>query len=314
MKKYLVTGGAGFIGSNFLNRLFRDLSAEGTDFEIHCIDKLTYAGNLANICQEARESKSFLFYEVDINSTKVDQILDSNLFEYGINFAAESHVDRSIDGPTIFVTTNVLGTTNLLNAWRNSQKGRFIQIGTDEVYGSLDSGFANEQFRLIPSSPYSASKASADLVALSYRHTYGMDVIVTRCSNNYGPNQNSEKLIPKMIEAIKTNSDLLVYGDGKNIREWIHVEDHVLAILRIATADKLQSSIYNIGTGVELTNLQIIKVLQEKMETSKSKIKFVPDRPGHDFRYAIDSTLLREELGWKPNIDLSDGLASLINL
>ena len=314
MKKYLVTGGAGFIGSNFVNRLFRELLDEGVDFEIHCIDKLTYAGDLANICQEARESKSFLFYEVDIISSEVDRILDSNQFEYGINFAAESHVDRSIDGPAIFITTNVLGTTNLLNAWRNSQRSRFIQIGTDEVYGSLDSGFANEQFRLMPSSPYSASKASADLIALSYRHTYGMDVIVTRCSNNYGPNQNSEKLIPKMIDAIKTNHDLQVYGDGTNIREWIHVEDHVSAILKIANAKRLGSSIYNIGSGVELTNLQIIKMLQDMMEHSESKIKFVPDRLGHDFRYAIDSTLLREEFGWKPAIDLSDGLERLLNL
>lgn len=314
MKKYLVTGGAGFIGSNFVNRLFKELSSKESDFEIHCIDKLTYAGNLANISKEARESKSFVFHEVDINSTEVDVILGSNQFEYGINFAAESHVDRSIDGPAIFVTTNVLGATNLLNAWRSFQNNRFIQIGTDEVYGSLQVGFANEQFRLMPSSPYSASKASADLIALSYRHTYGMDVIVTRCSNNYGPNQNSEKLIPKMIDAIQANYDLQVYGDGSNVREWIHVEDHVSAIMQIATAIKPQSSIYNIGTGVELTNLQIIKLLQDKMKNSESKIKFIADRPGHDFRYAIDSRLLREEFGWKPAIDLNEGLDGLISL
>lgn len=314
MKKYLVTGGAGFIGSNFVNRLFKELSSRESDFEIHCIDKLTYAGNLANVSKEARESKSFVFHEVDINSTEVDVILDSNQFEYGINFAAESHVDRSIDGPAVFVTTNVLGTANLLNSWRTFQKNRFIQIGTDEVYGSLKVGFANEQFRLMPSSPYSASKASADLIALSYRHTYGMDVIVTRCSNNYGPNQNSEKLIPKMIQAIQADHDLQVYGDGLNIREWIHVEDHVSALMQIATAIKPQSSIYNIGTGVELTNLQIIKLLQDKMEHSKSKVKFIADRPGHDFRYAIDSSLLREEFGWKPKIDLSEGLDGLIGL
>ena len=314
MKKYLVTGGAGFIGSNFVNRLFKELSSKESDFEIHCIDKLTYAGNLANISKEARESKSFVFHEVDINSTEVDVILGSNQFEYGINFAAESHVDRSIDGPAVFVTTNVLGTANLLNAWRTFQNNRFIQIGTDEVYGSLKVGFANEQFRLMPSSPYSASKASADLIALSYRHTYGMDVIVTRCSNNYGPNQNSEKLIPKMIDAIQANHDLQVYGDGSNIREWIHVEDHVSAIMQIATAIKPQSSIYNIGTGVELTNLQIIKLLQDKMKHSESKVKFIADRPGHDFRYAIDSQLLREEFGWRPEIDLSKGLDALIGL
>ncbi|ASY15373.1 dTDP-glucose 4,6-dehydratase [Candidatus Planktophila sulfonica] len=314
MKKYLVTGGAGFIGSNFVNRLFNELSSKESDFEIHCIDKLTYAGNLANISKEARESKSFVFHEVDINSTEVDVILGSNQFEYGINFAAESHVDRSIDGPAIFVTTNVLGTTNLLNAWRSFQNNRFIQIGTDEVYGSLQVGFANEQFRLMPSSPYSASKASADLIALSYRHTYGMDVIVTRCSNNYGPNQNSEKLIPKMIEAIQANHDLQVYGDGSNVREWIHVGDHVSAIMQIATAIKPQSSVYNIGTGVELTNLQIIKLLQDKIKYSESKVKFIADRPGHDFRYAIDSRLLREEFGWKPAIDLNEGLDGLISL
>ena len=314
MKKYLVTGGAGFIGSNFVNRLFKELSSKESDFEIHCIDKLTYAGNLTNISKEARESKSFVFHEVDINSTEVDVILGSNQFEYGINFAAESHVDRSIDGPAIFVTTNVLGTTNLLNAWRSFQNNRFIQIGTDEVYGSLAVGFANEQFRLMPSSPYSASKASADLIALSYRHTYGMDVIVTRCSNNYGPNQNSEKLIPKMIDAIQANYDLQVYGDGSNVREWIHVEDHVSAIMQIATAIKPQSSVYNIGTGIELTNLQIIKLLQDKMKYSESKVKFIADRPGHDFRYAIDSRLLREEFGWKPEIDLNEGLDGLISL
>lgn len=314
MKKYLVTGGAGFIGSNFVNRLFKELSSKESDFEIHCIDKLTYAGNLANISKEARESKSFVFHEVDINSTEVDVIFSLNKFEYGINFAAESHVDRSIDGPAIFVTTNVLGTANLLNAWRSFQDNRFIQIGTDEVYGSLKVGFANEQFRLMPSSPYSASKASADLIALSYRRTYGMDVIVTRCSNNYGPNQNSEKLIPKMIDAIQANHDLQVYGDGSNIREWIHVEDHVSAIMQIATAIKPQSSIYNIGTGVELTNLQIIRLLQDKIKHSESKVKFIADRPGHDFRYAIDCSLLREEFGWKPKIDLSEGLDGLIGL
>lgn len=284
------------------------------EFEIHCIDKLTYAGDLTNISHAARQSKSFKFYEVDINSQEIDQILGSHDFHYGVNFAAESHVDRSIEGPSIFVSTNVLGTTNLLNAWRQFQKSRFIQIGTDEVYGSIDVGQANEQTHLMPSSPYSASKASSDLIALAYRHTYGMDVIVTRCSNNYGSNQNSEKLIPKMINSIRANLDLQVYGDGTNIREWIHVEDHVEAILLIATADEPKSSIYNIGSGVELTNLEIIELLRGKIEPSKSRINFVPDRLGHDFRYAIDCTLIHEEFGWKPTIDISQGLDRLIGL
>lgn len=314
MKKYLVTGGAGFIGSNFINTLFKKLNEAETPFEIHCIDKLTYAGDVNFIEDTVRNSGRFFLHQVNIISSEVSDIFRMHSFASGVHFAAESHVDRSIEGPAVFIETNVLGTANLLEAWRKTQVARFVAVGTDEVYGSLGVGFAKEDAHLNPSSPYSASKTSADLIALSYKKTYQMDVVITRCTNNYGPNQNSEKFIPKMIQNLKNNQELPVYGDGKNSREWIHVSDHVEAILMLLEPSNLAHSIYNIGSGLELSNLQLIEALRRIAVDSKSEIKFVQDRPAHDLRYALDSTRIREEIGWKPRISFEEGLANLYRL
>jgi dTDP-glucose 4,6-dehydratase len=314
MKKYLVTGGAGFIGSNFINILYKKLLAMSEPFEIHCIDKLTYAGDVKFIDDEVRNSGSFFLHQVDIVSSNVFEIFRENIFAFGVHFAAESHVDRSIEGPAVFIETNVLGTANLLEAWRETQSSRFVAVGTDEVYGSMSVGFATEDTHLNPTSPYSASKTSADLIALSYRKTYLMDVVITRCTNNYGPNQNPEKFIPKMIQSLKENEELPVYGDGKNSREWIHVSDHVEAILMLLEANQLKHYIYNIGSGHELSNLELIEALRKIAAESKSEIKFVQDRPAHDFRYALDSRRIKEEFGWKPRVSFEQGLAELYRL
>lgn len=314
MKKYFITGGAGFIGSNFINILFARLISIGESFEIHCLDKLTYAGDIDFIDLEVRESGRFFFYKIDIVSKDIFGLFHEHKFYCGVHFAAESHVDRSIAGPMVFMETNVVGTANLLEAWRLTQDSRFVVIGTDEVYGSIDIGLADERTLLNPSSPYSASKTGADLISLAYGKTYNMDVVVTRCTNNYGPNQNIEKFIPKMIRSIKNNQELLVYGDGKNSREWIHVSDHVEALLLIIDSVKLSHSIYNIGSGMELSNLEVISTIRGFALGTTSKIQFIQDRLGHDFRYALDSSRIRAELEWSPKIDFIDGLEALYNL
>lgn len=311
MEKYLVTGGAGFIGSNYINALYAKLELLYGDFEIHCIDKFTYAARLENIDIAVRNSERFVLHRMDINSDEVSQILESHKFKYCINFAAESHVDRSIEGPMLFFHTNVLGTAKLLNSWKETQETRFIQVGTDEVYGSLSTGYAKEVDLLRPSSPYSASKAGADLLALSYKYTFGLDVVVTRCSNNYGPNQNSEKFIPKMIECIKAGIPLGVYGNGMNIREWIHVMDHVSALMLIADAEGLKSDIYNIGSNLEKTNLEVIELLKQVAKKPDAKLNFINDRLGHDYRYALDSSKILSELGWQPAFTFESGLKEL---
>ena len=310
MKKYLVTGGFGFIGSNFVNNLFAKLSAVNSDFEIHCIDVMTYAAKKENIKKEIRESENFIHYNIDITSDEIYRIFE-NKFEYCVHFAAESHVDNSIQGPEIFTKTNVLGTAILLENWRQTQKRRFIHVSTDEVYGSLTVGRAREDDTLRPSSPYSASKAGSDLIALSYSHTYGMDVVVTRCCNNFGPNQHHEKLIPKIIGNCQASIALPIYGDGTNIREWIYVEDHTNALIELAKSPSLKFSIYNIGTSLELSNLEIVNEVI-RVTKSNSKIEFVTDRLGHDFRYALDSSRITEEIGWKPMTDFQTGLAQTI--
>lgn len=310
MKKFLVTGGFGFIGSNFVNSLFEQLTAERIEFEIHCIDVMTYAANEENINKEIRESSKFIHHEIDITSSEISNIFE-NQFVYCAHFAAESHVDNSIQGPEIFTKTNVLGTANLLENWRITQKGRFLHVSTDEVYGSLTVGKATEDDILRPSSPYSASKAASDLIALSYSHTYGMDVVVTRCCNNFGPNQHPEKLIPKLVGNCLASKALPIYGDGKNIREWIYVGDHTNALLELAKSPLLNFSVYNIGTNLELSNLEIAnEVIQ--ITQSISKIEYVQDRLGHDFRYALDSSRIAKEIGWKPMTDFRIGLAQTI--
>jgi dTDP-glucose 4,6-dehydratase len=310
VKKYLVTGGFGFIGSNFVNYLFAELSAENSDFEIHCIDVMTYAAKKENVKKEIRESDNFVHHKIDITSDEISSIFEDE-FEYCVHFAAESHVDNSIEGPEIFAKTNVLGTANLLEKWRKTQKRRFIHVSTDEVYGSITVGRAREDDILRPSSPYSASKAASDLIALSYSHTYGMDVVVTRCCNNFGPNQHPEKLIPKIIGNCQNSTALPIYGDGTNIREWIYVGDHTNAIIALTKAPSLKFSIYNIGTSLELSNLEIVKDVI-RVTQSNSRIEYVPDRLGHDFRYALDSSRITEEIGWKPVTDFQAGLAQTI--
>lgn len=310
MKKYLVTGGFGFIGSNFINNLFDELSAEDSDFEIHCIDVMTYAANENNIRKEIRETSNFIHHEIDITSDAISRIFD-NKFEYCIHFAAESHVDNSINGPEIFTRTNVQGTANLLEKWRLTQNRRFLHVSTDEVYGSLSEGKASEDNILIPSSPYSASKASSDLIALSYSHTFGMDIVVTRCCNNFGPNQHSEKLIPKLIGNCLDSKTLPLYGDGKNIREWIYVDDHSRALLMLAKATALKFSIYNIGSGLELSNREIANEII-RLTQSRSEIEFVQDRKGHDFRYALNSSRITNETGWSPKTDFKSGIIETV--
>ncbi|MFN2549788.1 MAG: dTDP-glucose 4,6-dehydratase [Myxococcales bacterium] len=298
----LVTGGAGFIGSNFV----RFLRRERPDWKVVNLDKLTYAGNAESL-PDARD-----FVHGDIADAKlVERVMRG--VDAVVNLAAESHVDRSILGPGVFVETNVGGTQVLLDGARQAGVKRFVQVSTDEVYGSLGAtGKFNENSPLRPSSPYSASKAAADLLALSYAHTFGMDVVVTRCSNNYGPYQFPEKLIPLMIANALEGRRLPVYGDGLQIRDWIHVEDHCRALL--AALEKSRAGeVYNVGSDNEWPNLRIVSRLLEILGKPAELIEHVKDRPGHDRRYAIDASKARAELGWAPRIDFSDGLVATVD-
>ncbi|MCA1828155.1 MAG: dTDP-glucose 4,6-dehydratase [Myxococcales bacterium] len=298
----LVTGGAGFIGSNFV----RFLRRERPDWKVVNLDKLTYAGNAESL-PDARD-----FVHGDIADAKlVERVMRG--VDAVVNLAAESHVDRSILGPGVFVETNVGGTQVLLDGARQAGVKRFVQVSTDEVYGSLGpTGKFNENSPLRPSSPYSASKAAADLLALSYAHTFGMDVVVTRCSNNYGPYQFPEKLIPLMIANALEGRRLPVYGDGLQIRDWIHVEDHCRALL--AALEKSRAGeVYNVGSDNEWPNLRIVSRLLEILGKPAELIEHVKDRPGHDRRYAIDASKARAELGWAPRIDFSDGLVATVD-
>jgi len=296
MKKILVTGGAGFIGSNFIRIALKTRN----DFFIVNYDKLTYAGNLENLI-DMEKNERYVFEKGDIcNAEFVDYVIEKYEIEYIINFAAESHVDRSILGSEPFVRTNVLGTAVLLNSAKKFGIKRFLQVSTDEVYGSLgQTGYFTEQTPLSPNSPYSASKASADLMVKAYNHTFGLDAVITRCSNNYGPYQFPEKLIPLMIINALNNKQLPVYGDGKNVRDWIYVDDHCEAILTVFEKGK-SGEIYNIGSENEKTNIEIVKLIVKELNKDESLITFVKDRPGHDRRYAIDATKIKTELGWQP--------------
>jgi len=300
--KLLVTGGAGFIGSNFV----RFLRRERPSFTVVNLDKLTYAGNAESL-PDLRD-----FVHGDIADAKlVERTLRG--VDAVINLAAESHVDRSILGPGVFVETNVGGTQVLLDCARQAGVKRFVQVSTDEVYGSLGpTGKFNENSLLRPSSPYSASKAAADLLTLSYAHTFGMDVVVTRCSNNYGPYQFPEKLIPLMIVNALEDRKLPVYGDGMQVRDWIHVEDHCRALLAALEKGK-PGEVYNIGSDNEWPNLRIVTRLLEILGKSTDLIEHVKDRPGHDRRYAIDATKARTELGWAPRIEFSEGLQATVD-
>ena len=304
----LVTGGAGFIGSN----LVRLLRRERPDWTVVNLDKLTYAGNAESLA-DLRGDTGHVFVRGDIaNAELVDHLIRNHGVEAILNLAAESHVDRSILGPGIFVETNVTGTQVLLEAARTAGVKRFVQVSTDEVYGSLGAaGKFSEKSPLRPSSPYSASKAAADLLALAYAHTYGMDVLVTRCSNNYGPYQFPEKLIPLMIANALEGRRLPVYGDGLQVRDWIHVDDHCRALLAAVERGRT-GEIYNLGSDNEWPNLQIVGRLLEILGKGRDLIEHVKDRPGHDRRYAIDAAKARAELGWAPRIGFGEGLSSTV--
>ena len=317
MKTHLVTGGAGFIGCNFIKYMFAKYNGK---IKIINLDKLTYAGNLANL-KDVEIKKNYTFIKGDICDLKlVDEIFKKYHPDYVVNFAAESHVDRSIEEPSIFIKTNILGTQVLLNAALKNKVKKFLQISTDEVYGSLgEEGYFTEETPLNAHSPYSASKASADMIVKAYYDTYSLPVNITRCSNNYGPYQFPEKLIPLMINNCLHKKSLPVYGNGKNIRDWLYVEDHCQAIDLIISKAK-PGKIYNIGGNSEMRNINIVKIIIATLREltkddalSEDLITFVEDRKGHDWRYAIDSSLLKKELGWQPNMKFKDGIELTIN-
>jgi dTDP-glucose 4,6-dehydratase len=292
IRTILVTGGCGFIGSNFVRYMVRN-----SDYRVINVDKLTYAGNLENLT-DISDQPTYEFVRGDIADKTLVDGLASKGFDAIINFAAESHVDRSIEDSRVFIETNVLGTQVLLEAARNYGISRFIQISTDEVYGSLGpTGAFTEASPIAPNSPYSASKTAADLLVRAYHKTYGLPCIITRCSNNYGPYQFPEKLIPLMISNALEGEPLPVYGDGMNVRDWIYVEDHCRAIDLIMHEGR-EGEVYNIGSNNEVPNIEIVQIILKRLGKPESLIKFVEDRPGHDRRYAIDSTKLRNELGW----------------
>lgn len=307
--RILVTGGAGFIGSNFV-RLSLSEKYENEISSLTVLDALTYAGNLENLAS-IRNHEKFNFIKGDIRDCKlVEQIVSE--VDVVINFAAESHVDRSISSARNFVDTNVAGTLNLLEASKRSKVGLFVQISTDEVYGSIQHGQWDESFPLLPNSPYAASKASADLMCRSFFQTHKLPVIVTRCSNNYGPFQFPEKLIPLFITNLVTGENVPVYGDGLNIREWIHVDDHCEGIW-LAIKNGKPGEIYNLSTEVETTNIDITRNILEIMKFGDEKIEWVEDRLGHDQRYALSCKKARNELGFKHKIDFTEGLRSTIS-
>jgi dTDP-glucose 4,6-dehydratase len=308
MKNILITGGAGFIGSNFINHVLN----ERDDYNVVNLDKLTYAGNLENL-KLTEAKKNYHFIKGDIaNSDLVNYIFEKHQIKFVINFAAESHVDRSILGSEIFYRTNVIGTNVLLETARRYEVEKFIQISTDEVYGSLGlEGLFTEKTPLSPNSPYSSSKAAADMMALSFHHTYGMPVVITRCSNNYGQYQFPEKLIPLMIINALNNKKLPVYGDGMNVRDWIYVIDHNKAIDMVFEKGKA-GEVYNIGASNEMPNIKIVKLILKHLKKSEDLIEFVKDRPGHDRRYAIDTTKIKMELNWKPEYTFESAIQDTI--
>ena len=309
--KILVTGGAGFIGSNFV---YYELDNYPND-EVICLDKLTYAGNLETL-EIAMKNSKFKFVKGDIaDRAFVDELFASEKSDVVVNFAAESHVDRSIENPEIFLQTNVIGTSVLMDACRKYGNIRYHQVSTDEVYGDLPLDrpdlFFTEETPLHTSSPYSSSKAAADLFVLAYHRTYGLPVTISRCSNNYGPYHFPEKLIPLMISRALADESLPVYGTGENVRDWLHVYDHCVAIDLIIRKGKV-GEVYNVGGHNERTNLEVVKTILKALNKPESLIKFVEDRKGHDRRYAIDPTKLETELGWKPKYNFDTGIQQTI--
>lgn len=305
--KLLVTGGAGFIGSNFILYMMQ----QHPDYHIVNMDALTYAGNLENL-KSIEDHPNFSFVQADIaDKTAIDAVFQQGI-NVVVNFAAESHVDRSILEPEIFVNTNVMGTQVLLDAAKKYGVTKFVQVSTDEVYGSLgETGLFSETTPLAPNSPYSASKAGGDLLVRAYHETFGLPVNITRCSNNYGPFQFPEKLIPLIISRALNDESLPIYGDGLNIRDWLYVEDHCSAIDLVIHQGKL-GEVYNIGGNNERTNLHIVKTILEELRKPESLITYVADRPGHDRRYGIDPAKIMNELGWKPKHNFETGIKETI--
>ncbi len=306
--KIVVTGGAGFIGSNFV-RMAREGLLNGFS-QITVLDKLTYAGVLDNL-GEIRSTSNFRFVHGDIcDAVTISSLLQET--EAVVNFAAESHVDRSISGASDFVQTNIVGVQVLLDAIKASgKKIRFLQVSTDEVYGSIESGSWTEDWPLQPNSPYSASKASGELLSRSYHKTHGMDVVITRCSNNYGTHHFPEKLIPLFITNLIEGKRVPVYGTGENIRDWLHVDDHCRGIHSVLMNGR-SGAVYNIGGGRELTNNEITSLILEAMGADESSIEYVEDRKGHDLRYSVDWTKINRELGYEPRVKFEDGLRETI--
>ena len=322
MKTILVTGGAGFIGSNFVKLMLK----KHPEYKIINIDALTYAGNLENL-KDIDDNPNYEFIKVDIRDReKMEKIFKTNEITSVVNFAAESHVDRSIEEPEVFLTTNIIGTQVILDTakkyWKVNPSDKyckeykpgvkFLQVSTDEVYGALgETGMFVEAMPLMPNSPYSASKASADMIVRAYNETFGMPVNITRCSNNYGPYQFPEKLIPLMINNCLKEKDLPVYGDGMQVRDWLHVSDHCSAIDTVLHKGK-DGEVYNIGGNNEKANISIVKLIINTLGKSEDLIKYVKDRPGHDRRYAIDNTKITTELGWEPAYTFEQGIKETI--
>ena len=310
--KLLVTGGAGFIGANFI---FHMLDTH-PDYEIVCLDALTYAGNMETL-EPAVGNPKFTFVKADVaDRDAVYEVFANETPDVVVNFAAESHVDRSIEDPGVFLRTNIIGTQVLMDACNEFGVSRFHQVGTDEVYGDLPLDrpdlFFTEETPITASSPYSASKASADLLAMAYHRTYGLPVTISRCSNNYGPYQFPEKLIPLMIANALADKDLPVYGTGENVRDWLYVEDHCRAIDMILHDGKV-GEVYNIGGHNEKSNIEVVKIILKQLGKPESLIRFVTDRKGHDLRYAIDPAKIHAELGWLPETKFEDGIRKTID-
>lgn len=308
----LVTGGAGFIGSNFCYYMLE----KHPNLQIICLDKLTYAGNMCTL-EQACQNENFKFVHGDIaDKTIIEQLFSENNIDAVVNFAAESHVDRSIEDPQLFLITNIIGTQVLMDAARKYGNIRFHQVSTDEVYGDLPLDrpdlFFTEETPINTSSPYSSSKAAADLLALAYYRTYGLPVTISRCSNNYGPYHYPEKLIPLMLTRAFKDEPLPVYGNGENVRDWLYVEDHCRAIDLIIRNGKI-GEVYNVGGHNEVSNIDVVKIILKELGKPESLITFVTDRKGHDLRYAIDPTKIQKELGWLPKISFKDGIKKTIS-
>ena len=305
--KILITGGAGFIGSCFVRYMLN----KHQDYKIINLDALTYAGNIENL-SDVKDNPNYSFVKGNICDKNLIVELTKDV-DAIINFAAETHVDNSISNPNIFIETNVVGTLNLLEAAKNNKVERYLQVSTDEVYGSLGKdGYFTERTPISPNSPYSASKASADMLVRAYNKTYNVPTLITRCSNNYGPYQYPEKLIPFFISKLLKGENIPLYGDGQNVRDWLYVYDHASAIDTVLHKGKT-GEVYNVGGHNEKTNIEITKLILENMGKDESMIEYVKDRPGHDRRYAIDNSKITNELGWKPSKTFEEGIKDTIN-